>query len=68
MTAVLTPVTAREVRVGDAVAGVSERRRVTNVTRGHNRQIYIVTVTAGGAAIVTEHDPGERVSVWREQP
>ncbi|WP_336642296.1 hypothetical protein [Microbacterium sp. MMO-56] len=68
MTAVLTRTPAAAVQAGDrldAVAG--ERPLVTRVTRGANRQIYIATVTAGGAPVVVERDPGEPVSVWRER-
>lgn len=68
MTAVLTSMRAAGVVVGDrldAVAG--ERPLVTGVTRGANRQVYISTVTGGGAPVVVERDPSERISVWRER-
>lgn len=68
MTAVLTSTRAASVVVGDrldAVAG--ERPLVTGVTRGANRQVYISTVTGGGAPVVVERDPSERISVWRER-
>lgn len=68
MTAVLTSMRAAGVVVGDRLdAAAGERPLVTGVTRGANRQVYISTVTAGGAPVVVERDPGEPISVWRER-
>lgn len=65
MTALLTPVKARAVRPGDQFVLGGERLTVRRVESGGNRQVYIGTVTEGGAPIVLERDPGEQMSVWR---
>ncbi len=67
MTAALLPTRAADVVPGDRIDMLGGRVTVTSVERGANRQIYIATVTAGGAPVVVERDPSEPVSVWRER-
>lgn len=67
MTASLLPTRAASVLPGDRIDLCGGRVTVTSVERGSNRQIYIATVTAGGAPVVVERDPSEAVSVWRER-
>lgn len=67
MTAALISTRAAGVVAGDRLDTVAgERPVVTGVTRGANRQVYIATVTGGGAPVVVERDPSEPISVWRE--
>lgn len=68
MSRVFMPTIARLVQVGDDVDVMGTRVNVTDVFRGANRQTYISGVTAGGAPVCVERDPGEAVSVWRERP
>lgn len=67
MTALLTAVRARNVRPGDRLDHGGQKLTVRYAELGGNRQIYIATVTEGGAPIVLERDPGEPVSVWRDE-
>lgn len=67
MTATFLPTRAADVVPGDRIDMFGGRVTVTSVERGANRQIYIATVTAGGAPVVVERDPSEAVSVWRER-
>lgn len=64
MTAVLVATRADRVAPGDRIDSVGT---VTSVTSGANRQIYIATVSEGGAPVVVERDPDETVTVWRDQ-
>lgn len=65
MTALLTAVKARDVRSGDELDHAGRRLTVKHVESGGNRQVYVSTVTEGGAPVVLERDPGEAMSVWR---
>jgi hypothetical protein len=67
VTALLTAVKARAVRPGDQLDSAGEKLTVRYVESGGNRQIYIGTVSEGGAPIVLERDPGEQMSVWRHE-
>lgn len=67
MTATLLPTRAMDVVPGDRIDMFGGRVTVTSVERGANRQVYIATVTDGGAPIVVERDPSEPVSVWRDR-
>lgn len=61
----LTSISAFLVARGDELEVGGERVAVTGSARGANGQRYVVTQTAGGAPVVHEFDPGQRVSVWR---
>ena len=67
MTAVLVATRADRVAPGDRIDSAGTARTVTSVTSGANRQIYIATVSEGGAPVVVERDPDETVTVWRDQ-
>jgi hypothetical protein len=67
VTALLTAVKARAVRPGDQLDSAGQKLTVRYVESGGNRQVYIGTVSEGGAPIVLERDPGEQMSVWRSE-
>lgn len=64
-TGLLTAVRARDVKAGDGIDHAGRRLTVRYVESGGNRQIYIGTVSEGGAPVVFERDLGEVMSVWR---
>lgn len=61
----LVSVAAATVQKADLLDLGAGASKVTGNTRGANGQRYVAVVTEGGAPIVHEFDPGQKVSVWR---
>jgi hypothetical protein len=61
----LVSVAASTVQKADLLDLGAGPSKVTDNTRGANGQRYVEVVTEGGAPIVHEFDPTQKVSVWR---